>query len=88
VKILTTTFHSRVKRFHHEEQREGANEYWERREADRFRPLYLLELPPAPPLTAKPFDWGAHLATRQLIQEEENARSYTWEELGIAHLKP
>jgi hypothetical protein len=76
-------------RFHHEEQREGANEYWERREADRFRPLYLLELPPAPPpIKAPPFSWEDWEATRDQIRQEENARSYTCEELGIAHLKP
>lgn len=63
-----------MKRFAHEEQSEAANEYWGRREAERFRPYRFDELPPLPPVrTPPPFTWKSR---QQLDDEwEEDYRS-------------
>lgn len=60
-----------VRKFYHERVREASNEYWERREAERFRTYDHGELPPIrPPSEYPPFIWKS----RQEEEEEE------WEE--------
>jgi len=77
-----------VRRFPHEEQREAANEYWGRREAERFRPYRFDELPPLPPVrTAPPETWDEWVARRDAIRQELNNRTYSLEELGLGHLR-
>lgn len=71
-----------MKRFHHEEQREAANEYWGRIELERFRTPYCGTLPPIlpafnpPPLVFKTRqemdeEWEADFKTRPPCSNEE-----------------